>query len=182
HWGNKSAWRNREANLPSGEKLTFVADSSVLDEKTDQLILGVRYADPKFVVDLVADRTTYSLVQPRNIMDGETVIHSLEVSPQNRSAFSLGLTYIFNQWMEGGIAASVINMEKYTTTLDGVMVEMDAVSTTVGQLRFTFSPAVNTRIALEAQMDLTGAEGRVGADGLEYDVQNKLVLQWQLVL
>ncbi|MDH5479063.1 MAG: hypothetical protein OEY50_12090, partial [Nitrospinota bacterium] len=62
------------------------------------------------------------------------------------------------------------------------MVEMDAVSTTVGQLRFTFSPAVNTRIALEAQMDLTGAEGRVGADGLEYDVQNKLVLQWQLVL
>ena len=182
HWGNKSAWRNREANLPSGEKLTFVADSSVLDEKTDQLILGVRYSDPKFVVDLVADRTTYSLVQPRNIMDGETVIHSLEVSPQNRSAFSLGLTYIFNQWMEGGIAASVINMEKYTTTLDGVMVEMDAVSTTVGQLRFTFSPAVNTRIALEAQMDLTGAEGRVGADGLEYDVQNKLVLQWQLVL
>ncbi|MDH5639188.1 MAG: hypothetical protein OEZ04_11935 [Nitrospinota bacterium] len=182
HWGNKSAWVDMEGTTASGENVVFAANSSELDEKTDQLIFGLRYADPKFVVDLVADRTTYSLTQQRSVMDGETVVHSLEMSPQNRTAFSLGLTYIFNQWTECGIAASVINSEQYTRTVDGAEEQIDAVSTTVGRLRFTFSPAINMRIALEAQADMTGTEGRIGADGEEYDAQNKVVLQWQLAL
>ncbi|MDH4185083.1 MAG: hypothetical protein OEV92_12725 [Nitrospinota bacterium] len=182
HWGNKTAWLEHSAVSAEGETLVFRPDPTLLDEKTDHLIFGGRYADPMFVVDLVLDRATYNLTAPRNIMDGETVLHTFEQSPLNRTGMSLSLTVIFNQWMEGGVAASVINAEKYTRTVDGVAEEVAATSTAIGQIRFTFSPAINTRLALEAQLDLTGADGRIGADGKQYPAQNRLIAQWQLAL
>ena len=179
-WNNKSAWLEHSAAAPSGENIYFPADGAVLDEKTDQLIFGVRYSDPMYVVDAMVDRTTYNLTKDRSAPGMDDKVHTLQISPQNRTGMSLGVTVILNQWMEAGLAASVVNIEKYSVTLDGAATEHAAASASMAQARFTFSPAINTRLAVEAQMDLTGAKDRIGADGKEYKSQHKILAQWQV--
>jgi hypothetical protein len=179
-WTNKSAWLDHTKALASGQTILFKADPALLDEKTDELILGARYADPMYVVDLAVDRGTYSLTKTRTAAGADGASHTLDISPQNRTGMTANITVLLNQWMEAGLALSVINSEKYTVTLDGSAAEAPAVNTTLSQLRFTFSPAVNARLALEAQLDLTGKAGRIGADGKEYKSQHKLLAQWQL--